>query len=126
MYGYRLIGIDYGRYRGSRLAWLYITGEWPDGQVDHIDRIRTNDSWDNLRLATAKQNQENRSVPSGSLSGIKGVLWQPDRRRWIAQITNNGKSHNLGRFTRLEDAIAARQKAESELFTHGCSKPSRA
>lgn len=126
VHGYRYIGIDYDRHRANRLAWLYVTGEWPQDQIDHIDNDRSNDAWANLRPATTKQNQENRAVSAASLSGVKGVLWQPDRRRWIAQITHKGKSRNLGRFRQMEDAISARRKAEAELFTHGSGNLRRA
>lgn len=118
MYGYRMIGIDYKRYRASRLAWLYMMGEWPSELIDHRDRDRSNDKWENLRPATWKQNSENRSISPSSLSGRVGVNWQPSRNRWIAQIKHNGVSRNLGRFVQLEDAIAARVKAESYCFTH--------
>jgi len=118
MYGYRLIGIDYKHYRANRLAWLYVTGIWPEHLVDHKDRNRANDAWLNLRQASVKQNNENRAVGGSSLSGRPGVSWQPARNRWCAHITNNGVTKNLGRFKTLEEAIEARAAAESLLFTH--------
>lgn len=118
MYGYRLVGIDYRHYRANRLAFLYMTGEWPSGQVDHIDRDRANDAWANLRPASTKQNQENRSVSPQSKSGVAGVSWQPKRQKWMAHITHHGKTKNLGRFSNVADAIAVRKAAERTLFTH--------
>jgi HNH endonuclease len=57
--GYRYITIDYRRYFSSRLAFLYMTGEWPQHEVDHIDRCSSNDKWDNLRPATRSENNAN-------------------------------------------------------------------
>jgi hypothetical protein len=59
MRGYTLIGIDGKQYFASRLAWLYMTGEWPSLLVDHKDRDKGNDSWGNLRLATHSENCAN-------------------------------------------------------------------
>lgn len=118
MYGYTLIGLNYRHYRASRLAWLYMTGSWPGCLIDHIDRDRSNDAWSNLRQATFKQNNENRQLSSKSLSGVKGVAWQPSRKKWMAHITHNGKTINLGRYPDINAAIAARNQAEARYFTH--------
>src|SRR4029434_9631151 len=61
-YGYRRIGIDGKLYRGARLAWLYMKGEWPPGRVDHKNRNRIDDRWENLRLCTHAQNVANTGV----------------------------------------------------------------
>jgi hypothetical protein len=57
--GYRTIGIDGNRYYSGRLAWYYMTGSWPPHQIDHKDRDKSNDLWENLRLATESQNKMN-------------------------------------------------------------------
>jgi len=58
--GYIQIIIDGHPYRANRLAWLYMTGEWPQWEVDHKNRIKTDNSWDNLRDITHQENSLNR------------------------------------------------------------------
>src|SRR5215472_5251203 len=54
--------IDGRSYLAHRLAWLYVTGEWPKGQIDHIDLDATNNRWVNLRAADNGKNGANRKV----------------------------------------------------------------
>lgn len=70
--GRRQIRIASGFYYGSRLAWLYMTGEWPKDQIDHINRLKGDDRWENLREATQSQNSYNRAwaETNGDLRGI--------------------------------------------------------
>ena len=71
--GRRQLRIASGFYYSSRLAWLYMTGEWPKDQVDHINRIRDDDRWENLRAANQSQNSYNRAwaEESGEWRGIR-------------------------------------------------------
>lgn len=117
-YGYLSIKIDQVDYAAHRLAWLYMTGEWPVHQIDHQDRVRLNNRWTNLRPATNKQNHENLSLTVRNTSGFPGVRWDAQREKWYAFITSNGKMRNLGRHLTQIDAVAARLAAERELFTH--------
>jgi hypothetical protein len=105
--GYRYIQIDNISYRTGRLAWLYMTGEWPAAMVDHEDTDKANDAWRNLRLASNSQNQANRGVPSNNTSGTKGVRFETSRGKWRAQIVVNGRSKNLGRYATREEAMEA-------------------
>jgi len=111
----RFIGIDGAYYHEHRLAWFYMTGAWPEHEVDHIDRDPCNTKWANLRAATHKQNAENSVQPLGS-SGVRGVRWQ--RGGWSARITHNGREIHLGRFKRLESAAEFRELVREMLFTH--------
>lgn len=104
--GYRYVQIYGEDYRAGRLAWFFMTGEDPAEFVDHINRIRDDDRFENLRKATNSQNQAN-AWWSTNTSGFKGVSWQPSRNKWIAQITVDGNRKNLGRYqTRVEAAKA--------------------
>lgn len=118
VFGYICIKVNQKSYPAHRLAWLYMTGAWPENQIDHRDRDRTNNRWSNLRAATNKQNHENLPMVKTNTSGVRGVRWDKDRNRWFAYITHNQKMKNLGRYETKEEAIKARLKAEDELFTH--------
>lgn len=108
---YVLIGIKMdGRkrlYRAHRLAWLYVHGEWPDGQVDHINGVKHDNRIANLRVATNQQNAINRAVRMDNTSGYKGVSWNKRSGRWLAHISYGGKIRHLGLFDDIEDAITA-------------------
>jgi hypothetical protein len=116
-YQLRKIMIMGRTYTSSRLAWFYITGEWPAGFIDHRNNDSLDDRWDNLRLATASQNKINAPVRSDSKSGIKGVYYDPRRKTWSAQIGVNGKRRFLGRFASAGEAQAAYKTAAGAM--HG-------
>lgn len=78
---YIKIRIDRKLYFAHRLAWLWIYGEWPDPEVDHVNRNGLDNRSDNLRIATSSQNKANRIVPNPA--GFKGVTRKG--KRWVAQ-----------------------------------------
>jgi hypothetical protein len=105
--GYITIKIFGKRYLAHRLAWLYMTGEWPRVVMDHINRRQTDNSWINLREATLSQNQCNRGLGKSNTSGYKGVRWNANNKKWYARICLNRKYHDLGAFDTAENAHAA-------------------
>jgi hypothetical protein len=114
--GYREIGVEYGLRRANRLAWLYMTGEWPSGDVDHINRDKLDDRWCNLRLATRSQNSANVALRPNSTSGFIGVTFDKARDKWRAQIRIAGRKVNLGRFASAEEAARAYDAAALKEF----------
>lgn len=118
---YRCIKISGRPYAEHRLAWLYMVGEWPESEIDHKNRDKKDNRFNNLRPATRKQNCENRDARAGCLSGFRGVSWVGGK--WVAQITHFGVHKHLGGFDDLELAKAARLKAEQEMFTHSNRTP---
>lgn len=90
--------------------------------VDHINRNGLDNRRLNLRSATRKQNAENQGLASDNTSGFRGISWYKRDSKWQASIRHQGKGINLGRFDKLEDAVAARQEAEELYFTHGEAK----
>lgn len=116
--GYLIIGIDKNQYYAHRLAWLYVKGEFPSGQIDHINRKRFDNRICNLRDVTSGQNKQNMSLRVDNKSGAKGVFWYEPRNKWIAYIRFNGKRYSLGYHVNFYDAIFARKKAEDRFFTH--------
>ena len=110
--GYLLISVRSRRHKAHRLAWLYVYSEWPKGQLDHINRNRSDNRISNLREVTNKQNGQNASKRSDNTSGHPGAYWDKRRSKWVAQIAHNRKQIHLGYFTTIEEAVAARKAAE--------------
>ena len=111
-HGYLHIQLQSRPYKAHRLAWFYVYGEWPKDQIDHINRIRTDNRISNLREVTNKQNQQNAGKSSHNTSGHPGVSWHKQNSKWQARIAHNYKQIHLGYFTDIEDAITARKAAE--------------
>lgn len=119
--GYRYINFNKRLRTAHRLAWLWMTGDWPAAYIDHINGNRADNRWVNLRAATAGQNGANQGLRSTNTSGVKGVCWVTSKRKWQASITVGNRDIYLGRFARFDDAVAARKAAEDEhhgVFAH--------
>lgn len=107
--GYRRVKIGGRSYLAHRLAWLIVHGEWPAGQVDHINGLTTDNRLRNLRQATAAQNQANSKRRADNKSGAKGVCRQ--HGKWLAYIRVNGRNRYLGYHETVEAASAAYARA---------------
>jgi hypothetical protein len=103
--GYIRIMIDRHGYLAHRLAWLYMTGEWPEMYIDHKDTNRSNNCWSNLRKATNAENQYNSVAHKNNQSGFKGA--SKSGKRWSSKLVHDGERHYLGRFDTAEEAHAA-------------------
>lgn len=110
--GYICAGIDNQYYGIHRLIWLYMTGTMPPNEVDHINGNRQDNRFCNLRLATKKQNQQNRKKQNNNKTGITGVGWHKDSKKWAAYIKHNLKNIHLGIYDDIWDAICVRKSAE--------------
>lgn len=115
--GYVRINILRQAYYAHRLAWFYMTGIWPDHSIDHINSDPSDNRWSNLRPATHSQNLMNVAIRSDNTSGVKGVSWHKQMRKWRAFITVDGRMQHLGLFDSIEDATKARQHAAKQF--HG-------
>lgn len=96
-----------------RLAWLYMTGEFPaqGAEVDHINRNKLDNRWENLRVVSASENRHNRGMNGNNTSGVKGVSYHSQRGTWVAEYMNNGKRFRKS-FKTQEEAVAARKQFE--------------
>ena len=117
-HGYRVIAINGKIYYAHRLAFLFVTGAFPIDYVDHLNHKRSDNRWINLRAVTRGENQKNKKLNKNNKSGFAGVSWKAADKRWVANINTNGKRIHLGLFTSLDDAIAARMKANIEHKFH--------
>lgn len=97
-------------------AWFYMTGEWPPQDIDHRNRVPDDNRWENLRLASMSQNQQNQSLSSRNKSGFKGVFFVKEKNRWLASIKAEGKSKHLGYFSSKEEAAVAYAVAAQRYF----------
>jgi hypothetical protein len=113
------IRINGRAHKSHRLAWLWMTGEWPKADIDHIGGDPLNNSWNNLRDAARSENMHNTCAYSNNTSGRKGVSWNSYAGKWRVQIMKDGKRSHIGYFDedKLEDAAGAYNKAAREL--HG-------
>jgi hypothetical protein len=113
--GYSQISIDYKKYAAHRLAWLYVHGELPPHDLDHINGCRADNRIANLRVATEAENTRNRRTPVSNKAGLKGV-YRSSPNRWRAQIKVEGRRIVLGHFDKKEDAHAAYCQAAEKHF----------
>lgn len=97
--------------RAHRLAILLTEGEWPSGQVDHINGHRDDNRRANIRVVNASGNQRNAQVQKNNTSGTPGVTWKADRQKWQASIKVDGREIYLGWFEDKQRAVSAREAA---------------
>jgi len=114
--GYIRIGVDYCSYLAHRLAWLYMTGEWPKHFIDHIDGNPSNNKFSNLRDVPQMSNVHNIHRPHRrNRSGVLGVSLHPRDNLWRARIMVDGKSKTLGYFKTIEQAQRAYATAKQAM-----------
>lgn len=120
--GYLRITIDGKRHYAHRLAWLWVYGKWPDGDIDHIDGNRARNPISNLRDVTRSVNNQNqkRARSDNRSSGLLGVTWNARRGKWVAQIQVDGRRNFIGYF---DDANAGHSAylAKKRTMHAGCT-----
>lgn len=113
--GRRRMTVDGHHDKASRFAWLYMTGEWPSGMVDHRDRNPGNNRWNNLREADQSKNQANAGIRADNTTGAKGVTYS--KGRYVSRIRHQGERITLGTYDTVREASAA--YAEAAYALHG-------
>ena len=109
--GYVQVGVDGKHYRAHRLAWFWMTGDWPEHQIDHINGVRHDNRWSNLREACNAENMRNRGKTQINKTGFKGVSFNKSAGKFVAQITEDYKNTYLGIYTTAEGAARAYRNA---------------
>ncbi len=108
--GYQVIRLSGRLYLAHRLAWLWMTGDWPQ-EVDHINGLKHDNRWINLRMATRVQNMRNMHKRR-----LKGVSWDKRRNNYRCYLTQNGRQIHLGIFSHESDAAACYNLHATYLF----------
>lgn len=120
--GYRQIGVDGRRYQAHRLAWLYMTEEWPSDMIDHINCDRADNRFSNLRESCNSDNVKNRrKAGSQNKTGMLGVTAIDSGFR--ARIQQDGKNIHLGVFDTAEEAHIAYKSAANKYRSHLLGAP---
>ncbi len=123
---YLQIGVHKKVYMAHRLAWFYMHGQWPD-QIDHINGNGLDNSLPNLRNVSLDENRKNLRRMSRNSSGVTGVRWCKQSRRWKVYISTGAvKARHLGYFSDLTEACIVRWMAERDLGyhpNHGSDRP---
>jgi hypothetical protein len=124
--GYVCIRINNTSYQCHRLAWMYVYGYFPEGDIDHIDRTRNNNKIENLRESNRSCNIRNSGLRANNTSGIKGVTLNKSTGMWRSRIGSKSKEIRLGHYSNFVDAVEARYRGEQKYGYHSCDSKSSA
>lgn len=106
--GYVYIHLLGKTYSAHRLAWFFVTGEWPKYDIDHINGIKHDNRFANLRDVETVINSHNEvKARKNNPTGLMGAWFRKDRNKWVAAIRVHGKMIRLGSFLTKEEAHAA-------------------
>lgn len=117
--GYRMGHFLNKLYYEHRLIFMYHFGYFPK-EIDHINRNKFDNHIENLRDCTFEENQQNKNRRIDNVSGVVGVYWSLQKRKWKAEIMYNGIHKHLGFFRTKETAKLIRRCAE--LKYHGTAQ----
>lgn len=116
--GYRTANFKGKVYKIHRLIWLYVYGNFPENDLDHINGDRLDNRLCNLRSVTRSQNTQNRGVGKNNKTGCIGVNWESNVGKYRVRISVNGERKCLGFFTDLTEAVKTRKEAEHKYGFH--------
>lgn len=102
------------RMLAHRVAWAIHYGNWPQGEIDHINGDGLDNRIDNLRVTDHFGNMRNSKRMACNTSGVKGVSWRSDSRRWRVTIRAGGRRLNLGSFKSIAEAAAVVAAARAD------------
>ena len=114
--GYRVISVAKKQYYAHRLAHIYMTGEMPSQEIDHIDQKGDNNRWANLRQVTHQDNLKNQRLSRASTTGLCGVSFRKEIGKWSAYINTSPHRKYLGTHDTIFEAAAARISRQNKLM----------
>lgn len=101
-----------------RVAWAITHGEWPSGEIDHVNGDRRDNRIENLRSVDRHGNMKNRKLQTINRSGANGVYWAAHAKKWRVEIRSELGREHCGYFDSFEDAKAARAEANERHGFH--------
>lgn len=120
--GYVRLCVNGWRPTGHRLAWLLTYGEWPEGNIDHINGDRADNRIANLRVVSSLVNSQNRhrAARTNKTTGLLGASFDRKREKYVARIRHNGRVITIGRYGTAEAAHAAYLDVKRQIH-EGCT-----
>lgn len=115
--GYLTLMVNGKPYKAHRIAWLYVTGSLPEECIDHVNGVRDDNRFSNLREATHSENILNKRLRKDNICGVKGVQWDERNKNWRVRVKAGGKTVFDKRFNSLEAADTAAREAREKV--HG-------
>jgi hypothetical protein len=117
--GYLVINILGDRWLAHRLAFLYMTGRFPENEIDHINHNRLDNRWSNLRACTSSENNMNMTIAKNNQTGCTGVSYYSKYgKKYRVTITTKRKQVNIGYFSDFFEACCSRKSAELKYGYH--------
>jgi hypothetical protein len=113
---YRTVSIYGNKFYLHRVAFALANNRWPEPICDHINGDPSDNRACNLREATHAQSAHN-TRGQKSRSGVKGVHWQSQNKKWCVRVSANGRHQYFGSFESVDKAAEAARRAREEL--HG-------
>lgn len=115
-FGYRRGKVSGSEYVSQRIVWKYMTGQDPSQEIDHVNGIRDDNRWCNLRCVSHSDNMKNTRKRSDNKTGVSGVTIKGGR--FCARVQSNGQRRHLGYFQTLSEAEAAVINARQKMGLH--------
>lgn len=109
------IGVLGHKLKAHRVIWALVYGEWPEGEIDHINGDKHDNRLSNLRLVSHAENMKNQVRYRNNATGLTGVSVHKATGKYVAQISNAGKRRHLGLFDDAQEAHAAYLRAKADL-----------
>ena len=109
--GRRYVALYGETHLAHRLAWFYVNGEWPTGNISPKNGNHADVRFENLVMETPGDTARKSGARSTNKSGFKGVSWSSDKNKWIATITKDYKRYHLGYFDTPDQAFEKYQEA---------------
>lgn len=125
-HGYYEVMIYGKAHKVHRVIYMWHHGYMPEGIVDHEDRDKLNNKIENLREVSVTCNNRNCEVRKDSKTGVCGVFWHKQSRKWEAKVRVNRVATTVGRFSNFDEAVKARHAAEIKHNWKGCNSTSSA
>jgi hypothetical protein len=113
-HGYMTGRIDRVFFKAHRLIWAMTYGEWPDGEIDHINGNRADNRISNLRVVSRSGNMRNTAARSDNTSGEPAIVWHKGGKKWMVRVGDK----YVGLFSSMDDAIVARNRTWAKMGYH--------